>query len=420
MRILVQGINFTPELVGIGKYTGELVSFLNLHGHEVRVVTAPPYYPQWKVAQDYSRWKFIKERINGVEVYRCPIWVPNNPSGFQRLLHLLSYALSSFPVMVLQSFWKPDIIITIAPAIFGAVTTILVARLAGSKTWLHIQDFELDAALALGLLPGKDTLQKFAQFFESKLMAGYDQISTISELMVDRLYIKGVEANKIVLFPNWVDTNKIFPLSEPSPYRNELGYSENKIIILYSGNMGQKQGLEILIDAARLCLDDERIVFVLCGDGSVKSNLEHQASGLSNIRFLPLQPFHKLNDLLNLADIHVLPQRADAADLVMPSKLTGMLASGRPVVATAFHGTQIAKVVNTTGVVVPPGEPHQLACAIKALVDDEQLRFSFGIRGRAYVEEHSAQEAVLFDFLRQLEQVVSSKEGDYAYNTEIN
>jgi colanic acid biosynthesis glycosyl transferase WcaI len=420
MRILIQGINFTPELVGIGKYTGELASFLNMHGHEVRVVTTPPYYPQWSVAQDYSKWKFQKERLNGLEVFRCPIWVPNNPSGSQRLLHLLSYALSSFPVMVVQSFWKPDIIITIAPAIFSALTTILVARLVGSKTWLHIQDFELDAALALGLLPEKDTLQKFAQFFESKLMTGYDQVSTISELMIDRLYIKGVEADKAVLFPNWVDTNEIFPLSEPSPYRTELGYSDNKIIILYSGNMGQKQGLEILIDAARLCLGDDRIVFVLCGEGSVKSNLEHRASGLSNIRFLPLQPIHKLNDLLNLADIHVLPQRADASDLVMPSKLTGMLASGRPVVATAFPGTQIAKVVSTTGVVVPPGEPHQLARAIKSLVDDEQLRLNFGDRGHSYVKEHWGKESVLLDFLRQLEHVVSNDEGDYAYDTEIN
>jgi colanic acid biosynthesis glycosyl transferase WcaI len=170
---------------------------------------------------------------------------------------------------------------------------------------------------------------------ESFVMRRFDVVSTISGRMMERLAAKGVDERRRVFFPNWVDTAAIFPMDEASPLRRELDIPDNALVALYSGSMGAKQGIEQLIDAARLLADRPTIRIVICGDGAGLRKLQEAARDLPNVRFLPLQAPDRLNALLNLADVHVLPQKPSVADLVMPSKLIGMLASGRPVIATA-------------------------------------------------------------------------------------
>src|SRR5665811_649755 len=138
MRILIVGINYAPELTGIGKYTGEMAEWLVTQGHAVRVVTAPPYYPEWHIGNAYSAWRYHFEEMNGVNIWRCPLWVPAKPSGLKRLIHLASFALSSFPVILGQILWKPDVVIAIEPPLTCAPVSLLVSRLAGAKAWLHI------------------------------------------------------------------------------------------------------------------------------------------------------------------------------------------------------------------------------------------------------------------------------------------
>ena len=334
MRILIVGINYAPELTGIGKYTGEMAEWLAGRGHEVRVITAPPYYPAWQVWAEYSSWKYSLEYLEGVSVYRCPLWVPKRASGIKRLVHLASFAISSIPALLIQIPWKPHVVINIAPAFFTAPAARLAARLSGAKSLLHFQDFELEAAFALGLIK-TSFLQRLAGSLESWIIRSFDRVSTISHRMLENLWGKGIAKSRSWLFPNWVDTNEIYPLKKHSPMRDELGISHDTVVALYSGNMGQKHGLEILVDAAQRLKSNRKIRFVLCGERVAHSITQIMTSELPNVKLLPLQPAEKLNDLLNLADIHLLPQRADVADLVMPSKLTGMLASGRPVVATA-------------------------------------------------------------------------------------
>jgi colanic acid biosynthesis glycosyl transferase WcaI len=169
-------------------------------------------------------------------------------------------------------------------------------------------------------------------------------------------------------------------------------------IALYSGSMGAKQGIGQLIEAARLLTGRPEIQFVICGDGVELPGLRAMATGLPNVRFLPLQDSAQLNDLLNLADVHVLPQKASVADLVMPSKLIGMLASGRPVVATAQEGSEVAAVVSECGTVVPPESPAALASAIVALSENEPERKRLGIRARAYAAQNFRREAILEAF----------------------
>ena len=395
MRILIVGLNFHPELTSTGKYTGEMAAYLAAQGHEVRMITAPPYYPQWKISKPYTAWRYQQEEWGGVSVYRCPLWVPKRPSGFKRLLHLFSFMLSSFPVVLGQMKWKPEIIVSIAPSLFSAIPAITLAKITDAKTWLHIQDFEIDAAFGLGLLSGKRWLYKFAQGLELALLKGFDRVSTISHRMQERLWQKGVEQTRTILFPNWVDTNLISPLQQPSSFRKEWGISDDKIIILYSGNMGRKQGLEILIDAARELAVNPKILFLLCGDGAVLEEFQEIAHGLSNIRFYPIQPLERLNELLNIADIHILPQRADAADLVMPSKLSGMLASGKVVVATASPDSELGSIVSEIGVLTPPGNVGALSEAIHLLAGNQKQRETLGEKGRRWVVSQWAKEKVL-------------------------
>ena len=401
MKILLHGINYTPELVGIGKYTGEMAAWLSAQGHDVHVVTAPPYYPEWKVRNGYSTYVYRHENINGVEVWRCPLWIPTEPTGLKRILHLASFALSSLPVMFRQLFWHPDVVMVIEPPLFCAPAALLIGKLSRAKTLLHIQDFEVDAAFNLGLLKAP-VARWCVGGLEKILLKFFDQASTISPNMMAKLEEKGLDAEKILFFPNWVDAQSIYPLEKTSPMRTELGIDDDAIVVLYSGNMGEKQGLEIIIDAARQLAANSRLVFVMCGDGAACQRLKNQADGLTNMIWLPLQPLEKLNALLNLADIHLLPQRADVADLVMPSKLTGMLASGRAILATARAGTQIARVLEETGIVVSPGDSSRFVEALQSLADNSELRKKLGQRARQYALDHLDREVVLSNFEQNL------------------
>lgn len=402
MRILIHGINYLPELAGIGKYTGEMAEWLVAQGQEVRVVTTPPYYPEWKIRQGYSGYRYAKDHIDGVTVYRCPLWVPDKPSGIKRLVHHASFALSSVPVVLGQLSWSPDVILAVAPSLVCAPQAGLAARLCGAKAWLHLQDFEIDAAFELGLLRGK-WLRSVVEFGERWLMRRFDVVSTISERMLALLGSKGVAPSRMVLFPNWVDISAIFPLSGVSPFRGELGFSPDTVVVLYSGNMGNKQGLELLPRVAALLLNRRDIQFVFCGNGAGKPDLVRGCASLPNVQFLDLQPSDRLNDLLSLADIHLLPQRAGAADLVMPSKLTGMLASGRAILATASPDTQISYVLEGCGLVVPPESPEMVAEGIRRLADGAPLRERLGKAARLYAEQNLDKEKVLTRFLERLQ-----------------
>ena len=404
MKLLIYGINFAPELTGIGKYTGEMAQWLAAAGHEVRVITAPPYYPAWKVGEGHSARRYRTESWQGVQVMRAPLWVPHQPGGLKRLLHLGSFALSSLPLLCAQWRWKPDVVWVVEPPLMCAPAAVAFASLRGASSWLHIQDYEVDAAFDLGLIQGP-TLRRWVERAERWLMRRFDRVSTISGRMVDRARRKGVAAERVLHFPNWVVLSGITPLAAPSAYRAELGLAPDAVVALYSGNMGNKQGLETLAEVARLLQDEPRIQLVLGGNGSGRADLQARCAGLPNVRFLDLQPLDRLNDWLGLADVHLLPQRADAADLVMPSKLTGMLASGRAVLATALPGTELCRVVvqdAACGLVVPPENPAALADALRALAADPVRRAEWGANGRRYAEAELCQDVVLRRFETQL------------------
>lgn len=384
-----------------------MAAWLAMEGHQVRVVSAPPYYPTWKVDKDYTWPPYRREKWHGVDVWRAPLWVPEKPSGLTRLIHLFTFVLSSLPVMLWQIVWRPNVVITVAPALMCAPTGWLVARLSGGKAWLHIQDFEVDVAFQMGLLKGA-LLKNVVLGSERWLLRRFDSVSSISGQMLEKLRQKGVLERKIRFFPNWVDIAHIYPLDKPSDYRHELGINADAKVVLFSGSLGGKQGLMVIPEAARKLAHRKDLVFVVCGDGVMKPQLVAACTDLPNIHFLPLQPFSRLGQLLGLADMHLLPQSPEAADLVLPSKLSGMLASGRPVIALCQHSTEIARLVTECGLVVAPEDGSALAVAIEKLADDNELRSKLGIKARHSAKEKYEKHSVLNRLVYQLRFVTNT------------
>ena len=409
MKLILYGLNYAPEPVGIGKYSGELAEWLVVRGHEVRVITAPPYFPEWRaVANSYRR-----EQRRGVPIWRCPLWVPRRPSGVSRLIHLASFALSSLPVLLAHRYWRPDVVLTVAPAFFCAPGALLLGKLCGktTTTWLHIQDFELDAAFELGMLKGR-WIRRLAEKWERRTLQGFSQVSTISEAMRQRAIDKGVKPKNICLLPNWVDLKEIEPEGDRqkvnNPYRNELGISDGTLVLLYSGSMNKKQGLEILTCAIQELIDMPQLLWLFAGEGPTKAELISSTAKYKNVTILPLQPADKMNKWLNLADVHLIPQKAKAADLVLPSKLLGILASGRPVVASSPSGSELGLLAEMAGIRVEPSDDRGFAKAIRQLVCDKELRERLGARGRSIAESYFGRESVLKKFESDLKRSSTS------------
>lgn len=401
MKILIHSAYYAPELIAIGKYNAELAVWLRSRGHDVRVVAMVPHFPSWRVMPGYSARWYSRDQQDGVPVWRCPSWIPARPSGLHRLLWMGTFALSSLPVMLRHALWRPDVVIGVEPPLVAFVAARLCAALSGARLWLHVQDLEVDAAFDLGVLRGRRARQ-LALWLERMLMRGCDRVSTISDRMADRLRDKGVPDSRLVRFRNWVSIGVPGGADASQRWRDELGLLAHEKLVLYAGNMGAKQGLETVIDAARCLAARTDIRFLLVGEGPTLARLQALSVDLPRVSFLPIQPADRFGDLLRAADVHLLPQRRQAADLVMPSKLAGMLASGRPTVAGADAGTELAEALAGRGLVVPPEDGAAFAAAIATLVDDPQLAGTLGAAACSYARQELDKESVLRRFEQQL------------------
>lgn len=398
LRLLILGMNYAPEPVGVAIYTTGLAEGLVACGHEVSVISATPWYPAWAPMAGHGRgWS--ERRENGVRVIRCPHPIPARPTAARRILQQASWAASAAPAMLARSLRGIDAVLAVAPAALAAPVALATARLAGVPAWLHVQDFEAEAVFGAGLLDSRGRFGRLAARsalgFEAGLLRRFDRVSAISPAMRAKLAEKGVAPGRIRELRNWAE-DSIRPLEAPSPYRREWGL-EGRRVALYSGNLGAKQGLGLVVEAARRLAGRpglEDLVFVICGEGPAMTRLRTEGADLPNLVLRPLQPMARLGELLGLADLHLLPQVAGAADLVLPSKLANMLASGRPVVATAAEGTQLAAEVSGCGLVSPPGDAEAFAESIAALAAAPRMRLALGeaahARSRARWDRASA------------------------------
>ena len=403
LKILILALNSAPDLVGAGKATGEMAAWLADRGHQVEVVTAPPYYPGWHVAEGYRGAGYRRERGARVPTLRCPIYVPTRPTGARRLLHHLSFALTSLPAVIGRALAsRPDVVLTVAPSILAAPNAWLAARLSGAAAWLHVQDLELDAAVELGLLR-QGRRRGWAAALERLLLRRFDRVTTIGAGMAERLASKGVDPMHLGVLANWVDCRTIRPLPARAVSRASFGLPDGAFIALYAGTLGDKQGLDALIEAAERLVHRRDLHVAVFGDGPARRRLLDAAAQLPNLTVGPLVPAARLNDLLNCADVHLLPQAAGLQDLVLPSKLTHMLASGRPVIASAPPGGQLAGLVADCGVRLDGNDGAAFAAAVERLAGDPVLCRSLGRSARERAVERLDRQTLLARLERALQ-----------------
>lgn len=405
-RILFIGLNYAPEPIGIGPYSAGLAEALVARGHGVRAIVGQPYYPDWKLFPDFKRrWQTSVE--NGVTVTRCPHYIPANPTGGKRIAHHASFASSAYPAARrARREFKPELVFTVAPSMIAAPTAIRMARRAGVPLWLHIQDFEVGAAFATGLIDRKSRTATAASRFEQAILSSAQFVSTISPPMCQMLAAKGVPQDRILEMRNWANHIDSIASANGTRFREEWNL-QGKFVALYSGNIANKQGLEVIIEAARLMRDKSDIAFVVCGEGPNRERLEHLASGLPNISFHDLVPAEDVGDLLTMADVHLLPQLHDAADLVLPSKLGNMLASGRPVIATVRPNTGIARELVDCGIAVPPETPEAIVSAIGALATHPDYCAQMGAAAKLRAITAWSKDAVVDRFEEGLDRLLS-------------
>lgn len=400
MKLLFIGLNYAPEPVGIGPYTAGLAQALAQAGHEVEVIAGRPYYPQWRPYPDQPDG-IVRSTEAGVGITRVPHYIPREPTGARRIVHHLSFAASAWRPAMAAARRGADLVLAIAPSLLSVPVARRAARLAGCPLWLHVQDFEVEAAFATGLVGGRSVLGKAALKLETAVLGTADIASSISPSMCAKLAEKGVPSDRIAELRNWSNAMIDPDRAQPARYRTEWGTTGRKVA-LYSGNIANKQGLEIVIEAARLLRERADIAFVICGEGPNRARLEALARDCPNVQFHDLQPAGRMGDFLTFADVHLLPQIVGAADLVLPSKLTNMLASGKPVVATAAPGTGLYQEVEGCGINTPPGDAGALAQAVARLVDDPALAERLGDEGQRRARERWSLGAALATVERQL------------------
>ena len=406
MKILLYTLNFWPEPTGCGKLAGEMAEWLSARGHQIRVITAPPYYPAWRVLPPYRAVRYQKEWLGKVPVWRCPLWVPAQKSGWRRILHLASFAASSLPLLLAQMIWRPDVIMAFEPTLMCAPAVIAMGSITKIKTWLNVKDLEMDAAFDLNLLP-KGPVRKFAAAWERWILRRFMRISTISASMQSRLEQKSNRS--VLLLPDWTDVEAIHPLSaKRMEFRNAMGIDNNAFVVLYSGNIGEKQGVEIIARAAQRLAPAPGIMFLICGAGAGLPAFARSVRGLKNVILRDLVPAKEFNLLLNLADLHLLPQKAQATELVMPSKLLNILAAGGMVVATANSTSEVGRVVQAAGgLVVASEDDAALASAIQIIAEwPLQRRNEIRNLARSHAERYFSRDAILGQYERKLHELI--------------
>lgn len=281
----------------------------------------------------------------------------------------------------------------------------MVGRLFNAKTWLHVQDFEIDAAFQLGIMKG-NRFKAAAIAFERLILRRFSYVSTISGTMMRRLSGKGLARKNTYLLRNWSDIRAISPQSSNTRLRTSLGWDERHIVVGYSGNIAVKQGLELAVDAAALLATAApHVRLLICGQGPGRAALEERAKSLNNIKLIDLEPESRLSELLATSDVHLLPQRAEGASLFFPSKLGGILSAGRPVIAMSVPGTSLAREVRDCGILTPPGDTAALVSAICELANNPERRNRLGSNARQVAEEHWDVEVIIEELCRFLENV---------------
>ena len=377
--ILIIGINYRPESTGIAPYTSDMAEHLAASGNRVTVITGFAHYPAWRGEPGERRMRAAETR-DGVRVLRRRHYVPRAQSAIRRAAYEGTFLLHG----ALSRPERPDVVFGVIPSLSGGLLARFFAAKARAPYGLIFQDLMAPAARQSGIGGGMRVAGATAAL-ERWATARARTVAIASESFRPYLRDIGVEEGRIVDLPNWSHVGA--PTADRAATRARLGWPAEWAVVLHAGNMGLKQGLEQVVDAARHAdAVAAPLLYVLMGEGSQRTTLEAQARGIERLRFLPFQPEGEVPNILDAADVLLVSERATVIDMSLPSKLTSYFAAGRPIVgAVPSEGATAREIIRSgAGLIVPIGDVDELNRAVRGLQDEPDRGAILGAAGRAY------------------------------------
>jgi colanic acid biosynthesis glycosyl transferase WcaI len=408
VRILAVLPHFDPDVAPTGVIATRLVEELGMLGHHIEVVTSLPWYEHHDVLPEWRGKAVRREKTSWGRVAR----VHPFPTGDKRSIPKRAVGFAAFCALdagVAAIGGKVDVTFAMTPPLPMAATGWFAALARRAPLVLNVQDVFPDVAVELGLLRGR-TLISAASALERWSYARCAAVTVLSADMRANLAAKMRRPQRLRVIPNFVDVEVVQPGPTENSYRAEYGL-RGKTVVMYAGNVGMSQSLDLLIDAARSTRDRDDIVYVINGGGSTLPELEAEAAGLDNLRFVPMQPIERLPELLAAADLHVVPLKAGLARSSVPSKTYSIMAAGRPLVASVDEGSEVQRVIEAAGagIAVPPDDAYAFTAAVLKLADDAGARERMGAAARAFVERTASPRGVAQAYADLFESVARRK-----------
>lgn len=399
--------NYAPEDTAIGLYTSQFATFLSNKGYDVSVITGFPYYPKWKITETYNyKNTYFTETIDGITVFRYKQFVPTKVNFFGRIKLMLSLTWGSFQNS--KKIKKTDLVICLVPLTLSILPAYILAKKKKAKLWIHVQDFEFDLAFQSGLLNTNflgNLIKKTVLHFETFLFNKANIISSISYNMMEKAIGK-TKFKSIFYFPNWVSVNNINPtIAKQHKYINP-----DKFTLLYSGNVGEKQDWLFFENFCKE-INGEDIEIVIVGDGAYMQKLKAKLIAFSFIKFYEPVPYNELNNLLCSVDIHFLFQKTDVQDTVMPSKILGMMASGKPSIITGNKDSEVAKIFkeNNLSGFFSENNTKQVIDYLLEIKNEKNIALQIGEKAKHFVIDNFSENTILENFEAKVNEIISKK-----------
>ena len=398
--------NYAPEDTAIGLYTSQFATFLSNKGYDVSVITGFPYYPKWKIAENYNdKNTYFNEIIDGITVFRYKQFVPTKVTFLGRIKLMLSLTWGSFQNT--KKIKETDLVICLVPLTLSILPAYILAKKKNAKLWVHVQDFEFDLAFQSGLLNTNffgNLIKKTVLRFETFLFNKATIISSISYNMMEKA-IEKTKFKSVFYFPNWVSVNNI----NPSIAKQHNYINPDKFTLLYSGNVGEKQDW-LFFEAFCKNINDADIEIVIVGDGAYMQKLKTKLVAFSFIKFYEPVPYNELNNLLCSANVHFLFQKTDVQDTVMPSKILGMMASGKPSIITGNKDSEVAKIFkeNNLSGFFSENNTKQVVDYLLEIKKEKNIAFQIGEKAKHFVLENFSENTILENFEAKIKEIIKN------------